>query len=364
MSKFPIDIICFDQKHECEIETALLIANSIQSDFVFTKCSNELLTKFNLIHYDKNDSSEFFDNAESIKKDLTGYYPFLLFFSGNPITSEKWSNLFGSFRAEKGMAIITSKNVPDLIIPKDKMIAYYVYYFARVLIKFLFVGKYNHANPSKNGCLFDFMKHKLDILKSMRPNAICDECKKEIRQHETKLSASQFNSIDRLLTKSGQLLNEELQNKNNMTKIFIGSSTEGLNIARKIKSGLKYDAHVDTWADGLFDEPGKAYIEILEEILHKYEYGIFVFNPDDKIFSRGKISKMPRDNVIFEYGMFLGKHTRKKAFFIVPRGVDIKIMTDVLGITCLDYDPTNNNIQSAVSDACDQIRDLIERRKK
>jgi len=68
---------------------------------------------------------------------------------------------------------------------------------------------------------------------------------------------------------------------------------------------------------------------------------------------------MPRDNVIFEYGMFLGKHTRKKAFFIVPRGINIKLMTDVLGITSLDYDPTNTNLTSAVSDACDQIRDII-----
>jgi predicted nucleotide-binding protein len=73
----------------------------------------------------------------------------------------------------------------------------------------------------------------------------------------------------------------------------------------------------------------------------------------------GTYASIPRDNVIFEYGMFLGRHTRKKAFFIVPRGVDIKLMTDVLGITCLDYDPSNPNIQSAVSDACDKIRDLI-----
>ena len=93
--------------------------------------------------------------------------------------------------------------------------------------------------------------------------------------------------------------------------------------------------------------------------MNKYEYGIFVFTPDDKVFSRGSISQMPRDNVIFEYGMFLGKHTRKKAFFIIPRGIDIKIMTDVLGITSLNYDSSNTNLQSAVSDACDQIREII-----
>ena len=208
------------------------------------------------------------------------------------------------------------------------------------------------------------MQQKKDILKSMRANAICDDCRKEIRKHEKKLSETQYHSLDSLLAKSGLLINEDATKATgSKIRIFIGSSTEALGVARKIKSGLKHDAHVDTWADGIFDEPGKAYIEVLEEILNNYEYGIFVFNPDDKIFSRGKQLSIPRDNVIFEYGMFLGKHTRKKAFFIIPRGVDIKLMTDVLGITCLDYDPENPNIQSAVSDACDQIRDLIQRRK-
>jgi predicted nucleotide-binding protein len=60
--------------------------------------------------------------------------------------------------------------------------------------------------------------------------------------------------------------------------------------------------------------------------------------------------------------MFLGKHTRKKVFFIIPRGIDIKLMTDVIGITCLDYDPTNPNLQSAVNDACEQIRDIVQKR--
>jgi predicted nucleotide-binding protein len=265
------------------------------------------------------------------------------------------------------MSIITTNMVASTIIPENKMESYFIYYFARTLMKFILINKYNHENPSDKGCVFDFMQQKKDILKSMRANTICDVCKKEIRKHEKKLSENQYCAIDTLLAKSGQLLSEErketAEKESNNIRIFIGSSKEALNIARKIKACLKHDAHVDTWADGLFDKPGKAYIEVLEEMLNNYEYGIFVFNPDDKIFSRGKIKSIPRDNVIFEYGMFLGKHTRKKAFFIVPRGIDIAIMTDVLGITCLEYDPTNPNLQSAVSDACDQIRELIQKRK-
>lgn len=365
MSKFPIDVINFDEEFEFEFDTAINIANAIQSDFIFTKAERSFVQKFKLIHLDENDGNEFIDNAIETRDNIAGYFPYMLFISNNPLEADEWSNLFAHNRSEDGMSIITTNSVAENIIPKDKMRAYFIYYFARTLIKMLLKGKYNHTTPSKNGCIFDFMENKLDILKSMRANAICDECRKEIRKHEKKLSETQYQSLDMLLAKSGQILKEEISTiKTSKTRIFIGSSTEALNIARKIKSGLRYDAHVDTWADGIFDEPGKAYIEVLEEILDNYEYGIFVFNPDDKIFSRGKQLEIPRDNVIFEYGMFLGRHTRRKAFFIIPRGVDIKIMTDVLGITALDYDSTNPNIQSAVSDACDQIRNIIEQRNK
>lgn len=366
MAKFPLDIVNFNDDFEYNLDTAITISNSIQEDFVFSKVDRIITQKFRLIHLEENDGVEFLRNALEIKETLTGYYPHTLFITQTPLSADGWSNLFAHHESEHGMSIVTTDKVPDIIVPKDKMTAYFIYYFARTLVKFILVGKYNHSNPSKNGCLFDFMKHKTDITKSMRPNAICDECRREIRKHEKKISDTQFQSIDRLLSKAGQLLKDEIQVSplTAKVKVFIGSSTEGLPIARKIKSGLKFDAHVDTWADGLFDEPGRAYIEVLEDVLLNYEYGVFVFNPDDSVFSRGKLLSIPRDNVIFEYGMFLGKHTRKKAFFIVPRGVDIKLMTDVLGITCLDYDPTNENLQSAVSDACDQIRELIQKRRK
>ncbi len=347
MSQFPLDIVSYDSSMEFELNEAINICNAIQNEFHFSNCTNDLIGSFNLIHLEENDGDEFFESVLEAKKTLPGYFPHLLFVSPNPLTGGGWFNLFAYTDSDNGISIITTKDVEVTIIPKGHMTAYIVYYFSRALIKFLFLGKYNHDKPSKNGCLFDFMENKKDILKSMRPNAICDNCRREISQHETKLSNRQFAAINNLLAKSGELL-QEPKSDDQKTRIFIGSSTEGLAIARKIKSGLKYDAHVDTWADGIFDQPGMAYIEILEEILNVYDFGIFVFNPDDKVFSRGKISSIPRDNVIFEYGMFLGRHTRRKAFFIIPRGIDIKIMTDVLGITCLDYDPSNPNLQSAV----------------
>lgn len=359
MSKLPIDIVNFNNDFNFEIETAVTVSNGIQSEFIFGKSSPDVSRKFQLLNFDEINTDEFMPKAISIKESLKGFFPHLIFFTASPLSSAEWSNLYASHESEKGISIVTTANVPDIILPKNKMASFFMYYLARVTLRFIIVDQYNHKIPSPNGCLFDFMEHKKDLLKSMRPNAICDSCRREILKKEHKISENQLNAIDVILAKAGSMLNDEEKIEDKRTKIFIGSSTEGLNVARKIKSALRYDAHVDTWADGLFDRPSQAYIEVLENILNKYEYGIFVFTPDDKIFSRGQISNIPRDNVIFEYGMFLGKHTRKKAFFIVPRGIDIKLMTDVLGITSLDYDPTNSNLQSAVSDACDQIREII-----
>lgn len=359
MSRLPLDIVNFNDEFQVEVENAIIIGNGIQKEFIFNKVPNDVTRKFQFLNFDEIDSDEFLAKAAVLKKELKGFYPYLCFLTNSPVSGGGWSNLFADADLENGTTIITTDNVPDTIVPKDKLTSYFIYYFTRTITKFVFKDVLNHSIASPKGCLFDFMENKTDILKSMRPNAICDNCKRIILKGNYSFSEQQLNAIDILLSKSGALLKATETKVNNKRRIFIGSSTEGLDVARKIKAALKFDAHVDTWADGLFEKPGQAYIEVLENVLSDYEFAIFVFTPDDNIFSRGTISKIPRDNVIFEYGMFLGKHTRRKAFFIVPRGVDIKIMTDVLGITSLDYDPTNVNLQSAVSDACDQIRAII-----
>ncbi len=357
MSKFPIDIINFNTEFKTEIETAIDIANNTQNEFLFSLVPSQIKKKYDLLNFDNIIAEEFMPEAEKIRDEHKGFYPYMLFITNSTVGDDGWTNLFGTTYIDKGFSILTSNSVPDTIIPKDKMTAYFVYYLPRMALKFVLKDKYNHYQSSENGCLFDFCEIKTDILKSMRANAFCDNCKREILKSKMPISEDQFNAIGALMSKSGELLENGVGSQK--TKIFIGSSTEGLNVARKIKSGLKYDAHVDTWADGMFDKPSQSYIEVLEKAVLNFDYGIFVFTPDDKVFSRGKEVNIPRDNVIFEYGMFLGKHTRHKAFFIKPRGSDIKIMTDLLGITCLDYDPTNGNLASAVADACDQIREII-----
>ena len=68
--------------------------------------------------------------------------------------------------------------------------------------------------------------------------------------------------------------------------------------------------------------------------------------------------------MIFELGLFFGRLGNERSFFIQPRSSqNIRIPTDLLGVTPLTFDDTRSdqNWQEALGEACDQIRQEIQR---
>jgi CRP/FNR family cyclic AMP-dependent transcriptional regulator len=67
------------------------------------------------------------------------------------------------------------------------------------------------------------------------------------------------------------------------------------------------------------------------------DFAALVFGPDDKVMSR-KIEEMaPRDNVVFELGLFMGDLKRERTFIVKEHKADIKIPSDLLGLTPITY---------------------------
>src|SRR5688572_5921484 len=99
--------------------------------------------------------------------------------------------------------------------------------------------------------------------------------------------------------------------ENSKPRVFIGSSSEGLTIARAIKKELSAIAEVEIWDEDVFIV-NKSYLETLIEIPNLYDFAILVATKDDQLEKREKFSKVPRDNVIFEFGLFLGRLSRNK----------------------------------------------------
>jgi|GEM_PF-716041 len=140
-------------------------------------------------------------------------------------------------------------------------------------------------------------------------------------------------------------------------RVFIGSSVEGLNVAYAVQQNLLHDAEVTVWDQGVF-ELSKTTIESLSKALQESDFAVFVFSPDDLVKIRSTSSAVVRDNVLFEFGLFIGKLGRDRVYFLLPMTGDLHLPSDLLGITPGKYEEnrSDGSMQAATGAACNQIR--------
>jgi predicted nucleotide-binding protein len=144
-------------------------------------------------------------------------------------------------------------------------------------------------------------------------------------------------------------------------RIFIGSSTEGLDVAYAIQQNLEHDAEPTVWPQGAF-VPSDYVLPALEEAVETYDFGIFVFTPDDIIEIRQERFSAIRDNVVFELGLFVGRLGRQRNYVVMPRGQEkLRVPTDLLGLVASDYEPNrqDNNLIAATGPAANKIRQQV-----
>lgn len=145
-------------------------------------------------------------------------------------------------------------------------------------------------------------------------------------------------------------------------RVFIGSSVEGLNVAYPVQQNLLHSAEVTIWDQGVF-ELSRTTMESLTTALSESDFAVFVFTPDDLVHIRDKTSLAVRDNVLFEFGLFIGKLGRDRVFFISPSDGLLHLPTDLLGVTAGKYDPTRSDgsMQAATGPVCHQIQVQIKK---
>jgi predicted nucleotide-binding protein len=155
---------------------------------------------------------------------------------------------------------------------------------------------------------------------------------------------------------------EGVRPRNIVPRVFIGSSTESKRAALAVKRSLDKIAEAVVWTQKDVFEPGKFTLESLEEHAQRSDFAVMVFGPDDVIFSRGNRQVGPRDNVIFELGLFMGALERKRAFVIAPRGKKLKIPTDILGTNFVMYPlGGNKSLNRAIDEACESLKKVIKK---
>lgn len=143
------------------------------------------------------------------------------------------------------------------------------------------------------------------------------------------------------------------------TRIFIASSSEGKAVAQAVKQQFADVEQVDIWYENVF-QINRSYFDSLNRAANLYDFAIVCLTPDDVLSLRGQEHLAPRDNVLFELGLFMGRLGTKRAFVVADESV--RVLSDLQGITLATYrqPPVGGSLMSAVGNACTKIRSVIE----
>src|SRR3954464_8387309 len=123
-------------------------------------------------------------------------------------------------------------------------------------------------------------------------------------------------------------------------RIFLGSSGKQAELLQFLTRGLEDVAHVDPWTTSF--SPGTTTLDRLVELTHEVDFAALVFAKDDWTSGSGAVSASketgqasPRDNVVFEAGLFGGVLGMRRTFILHAQ--DAKLPSDLLGLTCVRY---------------------------
>jgi hypothetical protein len=123
-------------------------------------------------------------------------------------------------------------------------------------------------------------------------------------------------------------------------RVFLGSSGQQEKLLQALTRGLRDIADVHPWTT-VFN-PGVSTLERLVELTREVDFAAFVFAQDDWTMKgaspdAGSGEASPRDNVVFEAGLFGGALGIRRTFILHANGA--KLPTDLVGLTSIRYEP-------------------------
>ncbi len=144
-------------------------------------------------------------------------------------------------------------------------------------------------------------------------------------------------------------------------RIFLGSSGKQAKLLAALTRGLEDVAHVEPWMTSF--NPGTTTLERLLELTREVDFSALVFA---QVFWTTKCPEYapapapgqasPRDNVVFEAGLFGGVLGMRRTFILHASGA--KLPTDLLGLTCVRYD--GSTAAAVMKVVCQKLCSAIE----
>ncbi|HEX7115627.1 MAG TPA: TIR domain-containing protein [Steroidobacter sp.] len=171
-----------------------------------------------------------------------------------------------------------------------------------------------------------------------------------------------WRQIARLLARRLAERNALIARPHEKVRLFVISSTESLDVAREIENAFAHDSFLTVlWTHGVFRVTNYT-LQDLEDQVDQSDFAVAIAHSDDLAHIRDKTWPTPRDNVIFELGLFMGRLGRNRAILMEPREEKVKLPSDLAGVHTIAYRyERGKNGAALMAPACNALREHILR---
>jgi hypothetical protein len=144
-------------------------------------------------------------------------------------------------------------------------------------------------------------------------------------------------------------------------RIFVGSSTEGLPVATLVAKMLSDVADCQLWNEGFFEFNKNSFDSLCEGSL-LFDFAILVATSDDVTLKRDNLKESARDNIIFEFGLYVGRLGTGRSLLLKEKGVDLP--SDFYGISLPEFNYDKADPEGALKKVTADIRQHILKQAK
>ena len=147
--------------------------------------------------------------------------------------------------------------------------------------------------------------------------------------------------------------------RNEKALVFLGSSREQCVVTEALRSGLLAGDHDPRhWLLDRVFKPSTYTMHGLDALARTADLAVLVLHPDDVTVTRGGKRRVPRDNLVLEFGLFAGAIGLQRTIGLRPRG-DVSLPSDLNGLTFVEYDAPAPGVAFDAGPLCNAINNVL-----
>jgi hypothetical protein len=154
---------------------------------------------------------------------------------------------------------------------------------------------------------------------------------------------------------------EEAEGMAGQPRLFVGSSHEQLLVAREVQKQMEHDDFEVVIWDQYVLASGDVLWNKVFGLPYEFDFAVLVFNADDIREMNGVVSRVVRDNVLLEYGLFACALGPSRTFLLFDEKKEPILPTDCAGVTPLKYrSRPGQQLPQVIAPRCHDLRETIK----